>query len=103
LESHEPEALLDSPRIGRPRSASRLTDTLLRQLVRQSPQEAGWATHGWTVPLLCTHLHQQGIDVSLRTLRRRLHEADLRWKRPRYVYVTRAPHLGQKKGVLSVV
>jgi transposase len=103
LESHEPEALLDSPRTGRPRGASRLTDPLLRRLVQQSPQEAGWATHGWTVPLLCTHLHQQGIDVSPRTLRRRLHEADLRWKRPRYVYVTRAPHLGQKKGVLSVV
>jgi transposase len=73
LEAHEPEALLDSPRTGRPRGASPLTDTLLRRLVQQSPQEAGWATHGWTVPLLCTHLQQQGIDVSPRTLRRRLH------------------------------
>ncbi|QSQ18706.1 transposase [Pyxidicoccus parkwayensis] len=103
LESHQSEVLLDRPRTGRPRGASRLTDTLLRRVVQQSPQEAGWATHGWTVPLLCTHLRQQGIDVSPRTLRRRLHEAGLRWKRPRYVYVTRAPHLAQKKGALSAV
>ncbi|WP_338864447.1 helix-turn-helix domain-containing protein [Myxococcus stipitatus] len=103
LQSREPQALLDCPRAGRPRSAPSLSDARLRSLVQQSPQEAGWATHGWTVPLLCTHLHQQGIDVSPRTLRRRLHEAGLRWKRPRYVYVTRAPHLGQKKGALSAV
>ena len=29
---------------------------------------------------------------------RRLHEAGWRWKRPRYVYVERADHVGQKKG-----
>ena len=38
------------------------------------------------------------IAVSAHTLRRRLREAGYRWKRPRYVYVGRAEHLGQKKG-----
>jgi transposase len=38
------------------------------------------------------------ITISARTLRRRLHEADYRWKRPRYVYAGRAAHLAQKKG-----
>jgi transposase len=103
LKSRQPEALRDSPRAGRPRSAPRLSDRLLRRLVQQSPQQAGWAIHGWTVPLLRTHLQQRGIEVSARTLRRRLHQAGLRWKRPRYVYVTRAPDLGQKKGALFVV
>jgi len=43
-------------------------------------------------------LAAKGIAVSPRTLRRRLHEAGYRWKRPRYVYVQRAAHLSQKKG-----
>ena len=40
----------------------------------------------------------EGIAVSARTLRRRLHEAGYRRKRPRYVYGQRAAHLAQKKG-----
>jgi len=50
------------------------------------------------VPLLAHDLAVKGIAVSPRTLRRRLHEAGYRWKRPRYVYVQRAAHLSQKKG-----
>jgi transposase len=56
----------------------------------------------WTVPLLTAHLGQaHGCVVSERTLRRRLHEYGWRWKRPRYVYHERAPHVAQKKGRLS--
>jgi transposase len=51
------------------------------------------------VPLLRQYLqHRHGIAISARTLRRRLHAADYRWKRPRYVYAGRAVHLAQKKG-----
>lgn len=103
LAERTPSALLDAPRSGRPRKAPRLTFKRLRKVVRGSPEKAGWASHGWTVPLLCTHLKRKGFEVSARTLRRRLHEAGLAWKRPRYVYATAAPHPGQKKGALSAV
>jgi transposase len=54
------------------------------------------------VPLLAHYLAaQDGVAVSVRTLRRRLHEAGYRWKRPRYAYAGRATHLAQKKGVWS--
>src|SRR5215218_8638146 len=72
---HEAPTLLDRPRSGRPRLHRPLT-----------PQR------------LADALAAKGIAVSPRTLRRRLHEAGYRWKRPRYVYVERAAHLPQKKG-----
>jgi transposase len=103
LAERTPSALQDAPRSGRPKKAPRLTSKRLRKVVSSSPEKAGWASHGWTVPLLCTQLNRKGFEVSERTLRRRLHEAELAWKRPRYVYATAAPHPGQKKGVLSAV
>jgi transposase len=52
-----------------------------------------------TALTLRQYLQQRhGIAISARTLRRRLHAADYRWKRPRYVYAGRAVHLAQKKG-----
>jgi transposase len=103
LAQRAPSALLDAPRQGRPRKAPRLTAERLRKLVQGSPQKAAWASDGWTVPLLCTHLKRQGFELSPRTLRRRMHAAGLAWKRPRYVYATAAAHPGQKKGALSAV
>jgi transposase len=51
------------------------------------------------VPLLAHDLAaRHGIAIGPRTLRRRLHEAGYRWKRPRYVYAQPAAHLAQKKG-----
>ena len=54
------------------------------------------------MPLLAHHLatHER-IAISARTLRRRLHEANYRWKRPRDVYAGRATHLAQKQGLWS--
>jgi transposase len=103
LEERAPAALRDAPRQGRPKKAPRLTLERLRKVVQGSPLRANWASHGWTVPLLYTHLKKQGYEVSCRTLRRRLHEAGLAWKRPRYVYATAAPYPGQKKGALYAV
>jgi transposase len=104
LATRLPEALEDRPRSGRPRVAAALTPGRLRRVVRRRPQRVGYATDGWTVALLCAHFaRQEGMEVSPRTMRRRLHEARLRWKRPRYVYARKAPHPAQKKGALFAV
>ena len=99
LAAHGADALADRPRPGRPHSAPRLTPRLLAAALARDPRGCGYQATSWTVPLLRQYLHRRhGIAVSARTLRRRLHEADYRWKRPRYVYVGRAVHLAQKKG-----
>lgn len=92
-------ALADRPRSGRPAGADRLTPQRLAATLARDPRGCGYLATTWTVPLLAHHLAaHDAIHVSLRTLRRRLHEAGWRWKRPRYVYVQRAAHVGQKKG-----
>ena len=92
-------ALADQPRDGRPRVAPRLTPHCLAAALACDPRSCGYQATGWTVSLLGRYLHQRhGITVSARTLRRRLHEAGYRWKRPRYVFAERAAHLAQRKG-----
>jgi len=95
-------ALVDRPRSGRPRQSSRLTPRRLAAVLARDPRRCGYQATSWTVPLLTHYLDtQKGIAISDRTLRRRLHEADHRWKRPRYVYAGRTAHLAQKKGLWS--
>src|SRR4051812_46612038 len=91
-------ALADRPRSGRPRRSSRLTPRRLSAVPARDPRRCGYLATSWTVPLLAHDLAAKGLAVSPQTLRRRLHEAGSRWKRPRYVYVARAAHLAQKKG-----
>jgi transposase len=94
--------LADRPRSGRPRRGSTLTPQRLATALARDPRRCGYRATSWTVPLLAHYLAaHDGIAVSARTLRRRLHEAGYRWKRPRYVYGQRAAHLAQKKGVWS--
>ena len=67
--------------------------------LRADPREAGFNATAWTVPLLARHLSRRHrVSITPRMLRRRMHEAGLRWKRPRYVYHERDPHAAQKKG-----
>jgi transposase len=67
------------------------------------PSDWGYSTHIWTVALLAGHLERRyGCPISPRTLRRRMRAMGLRWKRPRYVFSEKAPHLPQKKEHLSV-
>jgi transposase len=95
-------ALVDRPRSGRPRQSSRLTPRRLAAALARDPRRCGYQATSWTVPLLAHYLAtHQGTAISTRTLRRRLHEADYRWKRPRYAYAGRARHLAQKKGLWS--
>ena len=91
--------LADRPRSGRPRQSSWLTPRRLAAGLARDPRRCGYLATSWTVPLLVHDLAtQEGVAISARTLRRRLHEADYRWKRPRHVYAGRATHLAQKKG-----
>src|SRR3954462_4793947 len=99
LATHDAATLADRPRRGRPHSAPRLTPRRLAAALTRDPRGCGYQATSWTVPLLRHYLQQRhGIAISTRTLRRRLHAADYRWKRPRYIYATRAAHLAQKKG-----
>jgi transposase len=98
LEERIPAALAEGRRSGRPPAAAALTESRLRQLLTSDPGRFGYATTTWTVPLLAAHLRAQGLALSARTLRRRIHAARFRWKRPRYVYSARAAHVGAKKG-----
>ena len=80
-----------------------LTPQRLAAALARDPRRCGYQATSWTVPLLAHDLAAKGLAVSPQTLRRRLHEAGYRWKRPRYVYVARAAHLAQKKGGLPGV
>src|SRR4051812_15467296 len=101
LAERAPSALADGERSGRPRMTPALTDDKLRQLLTSEPCQFGYDANTWTAPLLATHLHTRGLVISTRTLRRRIHAARFRWRRPRYVYSERAEPIGAKKGALS--
>ncbi|QRN92991.1 helix-turn-helix domain-containing protein [Archangium violaceum] len=92
------EALRDEPRRGRPPVASCITpEDILREL-SSPPSDLSYSSHTWTVALLATHLGRlYGCSIHPDTLRRRMRAMDLSWKRPRYVYSEKAPHLPQKK------
>ncbi len=64
------------------------------------PLALGYAAANWTVLLLAGHLRRQGYPVTARTLRRRLHAAGLRWKRPRFVFRRACPARRPEKGAL---
>ena len=91
--------LADAPRSGRPRVAGAVTARAILAALRLDPAEVGFKATTWTVALLARYLsarHRQPIGP--RTLRRRMHEAGLWWKRPRHVYHPPDPHRPQKKG-----
>jgi transposase len=99
LAARKTQDLADEPRSGRPRLAPVLTEKRLAQILAQDPRQDGYQATTWTVPLLATHLRQHyQCSLSDDTLRRRLHEYEYRWKRPRYVFQERDPHVAQKKG-----
>ena len=101
LQTHCPASLDDTPRPGRPRLAPAITDERLRREVCRDPMRLGYNATGGTVSLLADPLCQKyGCSLSPRTLRRRMHDLGLRWKRPRYIYANQDPNRAQKKGAL---
>jgi len=99
----EGQSLSDQPRSGRPRAARQLTDRRLAAVLGRDPRRLGYRTTTWTVALLARYCAERlDCTITERTLRRRLRERGYRWKRPRYLYVERATHLAQKKGLFGV-
>ena len=99
---HAAQDLADQSRSGRPREAEDLDEELLAESLALDPRTVGYQATSWTVALLATFLREEhGCLVSPYTLRRRLRQHGWRWKRPRYVYHEREPHVAQKKGQLS--
>jgi len=99
LESHRVEDLTERPRSGRPAAAGAIADECIRGELAKDPMALGYSTTTWTVKTLADHLSRShGRRITERTLRRRMADMGLCWKRPRYVYSTKDPHRAQKKG-----
>lgn len=95
---HRAEDLADRPKRGRPPATPALTAARLRRECRRDPLALGYMATEWTVPLMVGHLKRRyGWTVSPHTLRRRLGDTGLSWKRPRHGYFVDA-NLPQKKG-----
>lgn len=94
LDAYEAEGckgLEDAPRSGRPRCTTPDQDSLIAQVVEKGPSILGCLLSVWTVAALSAHLVKQGIQIKSATLRRRLHELDFRWRRPRLAVMRRDP------------
>lgn len=90
-------ALVDRPRRGRPSKLSLPVRRFLAWSMQQPPDELGYPSGSWTVPLLCEHLDRwAGVRVAGVTIRRTLHDLGYVWKRPRYV-LQRDPDRARKK------
>lgn len=99
LRTHDPYRLQDAPRSGRPRAAPALTEKRILQALHQNPLALGYRAGGWTVALLAQYLAKRyRCAIAPHTLRRRMKQLGLRYKRPRYVYEEKDPHRAQKKG-----
>jgi transposase len=100
-QSHDPQVLADAPRSGRPQSLDADALWHVERWLRHSPQELGYPAVNWTVPLLLEQLRRCGLAAcSDETLRRRLHEGNWAWKRPRYV-LDRDPESCEKRAAFS--
>lgn len=99
LSDHRVEDLTERSRSGRPPVAEAITDACIRRELAHSPMALGYSTTTWTAKTLADHLSRTyDCQITERTLRRRMADMDLCWKRPRYVYSTKDPHRAQKKG-----
>src|SRR5215470_13226243 len=87
LASHQVSALYDSSRSGRPTTARPITSARILRELRRNPLRLGYRTTVWTVKLLAQRLSQlYQCTINPHTLRRRMKEIGLRFKRPRYFY-----------------
>ena len=102
LETHSVSVLEHRGGAGRPEVAKRITRARILRELRRDPLKLGYNTNVWTVALLAHRLGQAyQCPITERTLRRRMKQIGLVWKRPRYLFVTKEPHRAQKKGRLS--
>lgn len=83
---HDPTALCDDERSGRPTRWTEPLQTQLQTLMGQTPDQLGYFAVNWTAPLLREHLERrtrQGLSED--TIRRELDRLGYVWKRSRYV------------------
>ncbi len=101
--AHDPEALQDRDRPGRPTLLTETDRDLLRALLLgPSPQDLGYFATEWTVPLLQEHLARcTGPRPSDDTVRRELDRQGFVWKRSRYT-LEPDPELRGKKAAHSL-
>ncbi len=93
------ERLQDEPRSGRPATKRQRACAVLRDLLAQSPRRYRYRSAVWSVPMLRTPVQRRlRCSLSLRTIRRALHQLRYRFKRPRYSQALRPPTWGQVKG-----
>jgi transposase len=96
--ARDPAALADAPRSGQPPVLKAAHRARLEQLLGEAPEDHGYKTVGWTVPLLAIHFAEvEHVPVSETTLRRVLHALGYRWKWPRYVLARRDTERAGKK------
>jgi len=85
LQHHQPAALQDADKPGRPTSAPAITDKRIAVELKRNPLKLGYATNVWTVALLAKQLNQRyHCAIHPATFRRRMKQMGLRCKRPRY-------------------
>lgn len=102
LKTHDPFSLCERKRSGRPQLANLITRERIMEALKTEPTEAGYRANAWTVKTLADYLNKHyQTSITPITLRRRMKQMGLRYKRPRYVYQEKAPHVAQKKGLLS--
>ena len=89
--------LEDAPRSGRPCKEKLLT-AIVQAQASQPPPNFGYLPGYWTLKLLLWHLANRfRIKVSVGTLRRALHRAEFRWKRPKLAPARRPDPLTEQK------
>ncbi len=99
LSEHQPHSLEEAPRSGRPLAAPGITITRILRELNRNPLQLGYHTTVWTVEILAQHLSSRyGCEIRPFTLYRRMKEAGLRSKRPRYVYSEKDPNRTQNRG-----
>src|SRR4051812_31102127 len=84
LKHHQPDALADACRSGRPLAAAAITDKRILTALKRSPLQLGYNTTVWTVALLASYLSERHqCTIGPFTLYRRMKQMGLRCKRPR--------------------
>ncbi len=79
-----PAGLYDEPRTGRPRQIGPDVAAPVVELVEDDPRRAGYLASVWTVALLHLVLVcQYGWELGVSSVRRRLPDLGLAWRRPR--------------------
>jgi transposase len=90
----------DSPRCGRPRTATAVTvEELIASVIERDPRELEYRSTVWTAPLLAQYVwDEQQLTISSDSVRRIIARLRIRWKRPRHSLALRSVTWRQAKG-----